>query len=123
MDEEISLPADRVIRMHGEYSCSFWSTDGLPIWPEDLPISLDLRRQLERWAEWYDDEEGRHDGPPPWEAHGGPIAAFNAEGRMLARALKEELGPTWTVIMSDVDAWRYPKDDREHRQLTLSAAP
>ena len=42
-----------------------------------------------------------------------PIAAFNAEGRAIGRAIKTELPSNWTVIVVDVDAWLRDDDDSE----------
>ena len=49
------------------------------------------------------------------------VAAFNEEGRAVARLPKSALPADWTVVYEDVDAWLRPRGEPlERRQLILA---
>jgi len=125
-----SVPSQRWVQVMAEIlSGGVWDASGCGRWPEDLPISAALRRRIERWTAWHDELDARNiDFPKPahWEMRSDmPIAAFNAEGRAIARALKAELPPDWTVVAVDVDAWcrRADAPDADDRELVLPGTP
>lgn len=100
-------------------SCDSYT--GLP------PIPNLLATRLEAFERWHDDLDAANDLPQPlyWEQRTDfPVDAFNAEGRVIAHALKAALSANWTVVYVDVDAWLRPKDlPLEARQVILTPDP
>lgn len=106
-----SLPAERWVRVMAEICAGgLWDASGCARYADELPISAELRARIERWQNRHDELESRNASfPKYWEQCADmPVAAFNAEGRAIGRALKAELPPDWTVIVVDVDAWCRP---------------
>ncbi|MET8625421.1 hypothetical protein ABZW30_17015 [Kitasatospora sp. NPDC004669] len=84
---------------------------GTALWPDDvespygypaeldrLPISAALAAELVELSEWFQsvidwDDPG---GPSPWSQD--ERDRFNARARAALAALREELGPRWTVV-------------------------
>ena len=126
--DDCSLPADRTIFLRGDIcTTGLWSTAGFLVFPDNLPVDPALRARLVAWADWYDDEDNKPyvPGGTPWEMlPEAPVAAFDAEGRALAHALKAALPPDWTVMYQDVAAWRRPPEEPlEGRRLWLRPSP
>jgi hypothetical protein len=104
-------PRDRWVRVMADILADgVWDVSGCGRSCEELPISAALVARIRAWQEWHDrfnDEVERDDGdetvesPPGWD-----IGAFAAEGLDLAKALKAELGPDWTVVYHDEAAAR-----------------
>ena len=72
--------------------CEVGDLDNIgPIEPDELPITAELQRALEQWAETFD---GTYE-PDPQDATGFSSDAeerqFDKEGRRLWRALQQEL--------------------------------
>ncbi|MGI4947240.1 MAG: hypothetical protein ACRYHC_00905 [Janthinobacterium lividum] len=110
--------SERWVRVMAENDApGLWDATGCARIPECLPISATLQDRIRRWQLWYDDlDELNTSFPEPmyWEQRDDmPIAAFNAEGRAIGRAIKTELPSNWTVIVVDVDAWLRDDDDSE----------
>lgn len=74
-----------------------WDRGGYPGDFEALPISDQLRQNIQQWADWYDNECD-HGMPNPRQF---PYAEFAAAGLALAKRLKAELPSDWTVIYHD----------------------
>ena len=93
----------RLIRLAPDYFC-------YPLWeaspgqtgdidPKTLPISLVLQEQLINWAKVFDqildmDDPGNNTGFASIEA----VITFNRTGAALAKQLRSELGPEYTII-------------------------
>ena len=123
---ETSPDGERWIMVRADAGCSgLWNANGNLVQPQNLPITKALGHRIVAWQDWYDSEESRHGGPPPWEAHGGPIAAVNAEGRAIGHALKAALPPDWTVVVEDCDAWLRERAGapRDEWEAVLAATP
>lgn len=126
-----SHPRDRWVRLMAEIaSDGVWDVRGSGCCCDELPVSGALVRRIRAWQEWHDDEDerawtepaGRGAGGPffHWEQHPGkPVAAFNAEGRAIGRALKAALPTDWTVLVQDLDAWLRESDRIEDWCLIL----
>lgn len=118
------VSSERWVRVMAEILApGLWDVSGCARFPEDLPVSAELVSRIEHWQAWHDALDRRNTGVPHphfWEQCAGmPIASFNAEGRAIARALKAELPPDWTVIAVDIDAWLRPDDPLEACELIL----
>ena len=118
-------PDDRWVMIRAEiYGSGLWHVDGSADQPEGLPsIPLALVDRLKAWADWHDALDTANTSfPNPffWEQRSdAPLAAFNGEGRAIARALKAALPPDWTVVHEDVDAWLHKDRPLTDFQLVL----
>jgi hypothetical protein len=81
----------RKLRLMPEWS-AFPVWDGGMVRPESLPISDDLRRDLQAWNDSYTDTGGVspdvYERPADWDE-----APWKESGQRLARRLEAELGP------------------------------
>ena len=80
-------------------STGLWDAQGQMVLSEDLPLSATSCQRLEAWCDWFEDFEGylppEYRTPPVF-----PLDAFNAEGRVIAALIQNEL-PDWTVVYED----------------------
>jgi hypothetical protein len=74
-----------------------------PVWdyPIDLarlPVSEELRAELERLLDEYDTSLDWNDpgGPTPWDA--ARCRSFNTAARQAIARLRTELGPDWRIL-------------------------
>ena len=89
--------ADRWVRlMAGLCTDAIWESGGCACSLDEIPISEQLKVEIEAWADWYDRdcEDGMPD-PRSFER-----TTFAAHGLVLAHRLKNEL-PAWTVVYFD----------------------
>lgn len=123
-------PADRWVMLRAE-TCRtlLWHRHGTADTAEALPpIPQGLADRMEAFSRRYDALDDANSGfPEPfyWEQRSDfPVAAFNEEGRVIARSLKAALPADWTVVYEDVDAWLRSKGEPlESRQLILAGTP
>lgn len=101
----------RWVYVRGDYASSgLWERGGEGMLPEDLPISHALHGRLATWADRYDSlDDGWssrwEDTPAFFRAQDAALAAYAAEGRDIAHAIKGEL-PDWTVLYLDAAKFR-----------------
>ena len=123
-------PADRWVMLRADICTSpLWHGSGVADGIEALPpIPQSLAHRIEAFARRYDELDSantRFPEPCHWEQRDDfPVAAFNEEGRAIARLLKAALPGGWTVVYEDVDAWLRPAGEPlESRQLILAGTP
>jgi len=100
MSDMNMLAAERWVRVMADYSSEgLWHKDGCAAAAEDLPVSEALSARLRAWCDLYEESTEYlpvdHPDRKPFD-----VAAFAAEGREIAKAIKAEL-PDWTVIYLD----------------------
>lgn len=92
----------RIIKLMPDYFC-------FPLWeaspgmvgnidPKTLPISIELREQLMRWAGLYDQGLDMDDPKNSVAMTEAELEAFELEGRKLGKDLQDELGPDFLVV-------------------------
>jgi hypothetical protein len=89
-----------------------WASWGNPVDTKLLPISESLREELARLVESYDSSLN-WDYPPdpgPWREQ--DCERFNLTAREALNRLREELGPTWTIVDEFQDLHEDPDLDR-----------
>lgn len=96
------LATQKWVRVMADFSAEgLWAKDGSGCGACELPISDALKKRLRAWQDWFEDDCESY--LPPEERNQPRdfnVAAFSAEGREIARAIKSEL-PDWTVIYFD----------------------
>ena len=111
----------------GELRFFFDAGSGALLWPgpadlEELPISAELRAELDRLAVEYD-ESLNWDYPPdpgPWRE--ARCLRFNADVRAALARLRAELGPGWEIedgfdeLHEDPDLDRYLADPKSFKR-------
>jgi hypothetical protein len=96
------IPPERRIRLMADYFCHpLWRNCGVDVGnidPADIPISADLKGDLEAWARAFDSILDMDD-PANKGGFESPQArdAFAVRGEDLARRLRAELGPGWDI--------------------------
>lgn len=120
-------PDDRWVMVRAEILGSgLCHADGALDSPEGLPpIPVRLVERLEAWARWHDELDAANTSfPDPfyWEQRSdAPLAAFNKEGRAIARALKAALPSDWTVVYEDIERWLHKDRPTAGFRLVLPA--
>jgi len=90
------------IKLMTDYEC-------FPLWksgeegtanldPENLPLSVETKKRLMVWAEWYDSTLNPDDPVSSGFADKEDEQAFEEEGRTLCKILRKELNGAYTVI-------------------------
>ena len=90
------------IKLMTDYEC-------FPLWksgeegtanldPENLPLSVETKKRLASWAEWYDSTLNPDDPVSSGFADKEDEQAFEEEGRSLCKILRKELNGAYTVI-------------------------
>lgn len=120
-DEDIwnTLVSHRWVRVMCDFCADgVWNIRGASCPVEDLPVPAALRARITNWQKRYDEE-----CDPPENPIGFDVEDFNAEGLMIARAVKAEL-PDWTVIYHDeaIDCSGKPREEWEY-EVRLPRAP
>ena len=102
--EEDRYPG-RWIRLMADFGAfGVWDKDGRAEVVDGLPISDDLKSDIEGWSDWFD-SDCDFGMPNP---RSFPRALFAKAGLLLAKRLKTELPPEWTVVYHDMekaDGW------------------
>lgn len=104
--DEPDLPDDKCLVLGGDLTEAVWTSDGQPIFLEDLPITDQLRTKLDEWIRLTDDFEYYL---PKKERAPFDLKGFTATGLTLAKELKAEL-PDWTILYCDEWLWQNQDD-------------
>lgn len=97
----------RSIRVMPDYCCSaLWVNDpdecgAVPPDADELGLSVELSRDLERWADRFTDTLVHEDPIKSGFASAEEEAEFVRSGFQIALRLKRELGPGWKVDYFD----------------------
>ena len=90
------------IKLMADYYCHpLWGTESDnfgDISPEELPISLELKNNLNAWAKRYDAILNTDDPKLSGFSSAEEENIFIADGYKLAERLQEELGSTYKII-------------------------
>jgi|SRR5690554_4546548 len=87
------------LKLMPDYECfALWDIDIVEnVDPANLPISDDLKARIGRWEDRYDDTLNQDDPA----ASGFPSVdeenAFDNEGRLICKELKNELGESYDI--------------------------
>lgn len=114
-DETMKKPDDdKWLRVMCDYEADgLWRKDGDSIGADSVPISVDLRRRLAAWQDWFERDYESY-LPPCQRTKNFDFDAFSREGLEIAKAIKAEL-PDWTVVYFDEAKsreWARTNDER-----------
>src|SRR5262245_61445685 len=88
------------IKLMTDYGCfPIWGVDDIGnVDPKSLPITMELRSSLAKWAEWYDGILNHEDPAQSGFVNEEDKQAFEAEGRRLWKELQSQLGGRYKVV-------------------------
>ena len=87
------------LKLLPDYECfALWDVDGIEnIDPAKLPISDQLKSRISNWEDAYDGTLNQDDPTESGFNSQEEEASFEKEGRLIWKALKEELGEEYEV--------------------------
>lgn len=91
---------DKWVRVMCDFEAEgLWRKDGAEVAMDEIPISIEVKRRLAAWQDWFERDYENY-LPPSQRTKSFDFDAFSREGLEIAKAIKTEL-PEWTVVYFD----------------------